>query len=62
LLSDQEAWDVAAWMNSQERPQDPRFSGDLAQTTKQFHGSKYDYYGKRKKLGGRLLGEDAPVR
>ena len=62
LLSDHEAWDVAAWMNSQERPQDPRFSGDLAETTKQFHGSKYDYYGKRKTPDGRLLGEDSPVR
>jgi thiosulfate dehydrogenase len=30
-LSDQEAWDVAAFMNSHERPQDPRFTGDLAE-------------------------------
>lgn len=26
LLSDQDAWDVAAYMNAQERPQDPRFT------------------------------------
>jgi thiosulfate dehydrogenase len=49
-------------MNSQERPQDPRFSGDLAGTRAKFHGSKYDYYGKRNKPDGRLLGEGAPVR
>jgi thiosulfate dehydrogenase len=62
LLSDQQAWDVAARMNSQERPQDPRFSGDLAETTKEFHDSSYDYYGKLKKRDGKLLGEDAPAQ
>ena len=56
-LSDQEAWDVAAFMNSHERPQDPRHNGDLATTTEQFHGGKFDYYGKRKTVEGRLLGE-----
>lgn len=62
MLSDQEAWDVAAWMNSKERPQDPRFNGDLAETTRKFHASKYDYYGKLKKPDGRLLGDGAPGR
>jgi thiosulfate dehydrogenase len=61
-LNDQEAWDVAAWMNSRERPQDPRFNGDLAATTKKFHASKFDYYGKLKKPDGRLLGDGAPGR
>jgi len=60
-LSDQEAWDVAAFMNSHERPQDPRHKGDLAATTKQFHGGKFDYYGTRKTAEGRLLGEQ-PAR
>ena len=58
-LTDQEAWDAAAFMNSQERPQDPRFTGDLAETTAQFHDNKFDYYGKRRSPDGRLLG-DAP--
>ncbi len=62
LLSDQEAWDVAAYMNAQERPQDPRFTGDLAETRKKFHDSPYDYYGKLKKPDGRLLGDGAPQR
>ena len=58
-LTDQEAWDVAAFMNSHERPQDPRFTGDLAETTEKFHGSKFDYYGKRKGADGKLLGESS---
>jgi len=58
-LTDQQAWDVAAFMNSHERPQDPRFTGDLAETTEQFHGSELDYYGKREGPDGILLGEGA---
>ncbi len=57
VLSDQEAWDVAAFVNSHERPQDPRHRGDLALTTSEFHASKFDYYGKRKGPDGRMLGE-----
>lgn len=36
-LSDQQAWDVALFMNSHERPQDPRFTGSLVQTRDAFH-------------------------
>lgn len=60
-LSDQEAWDVAAIMNSHKRPQDPRHKGDLKATAEQLHGGKFDYYGKRKGVEGRLLGEQ-PAR
>ena len=59
-LSDQEAWDVAAYMNAQERPQDPRFTGSVAETRKKFHGSKFDYYGTLKKPDGKVLGDGAP--
>lgn len=55
-LTDQQAWNVAAYINSQERPQDPRFNGDLAETTKRFHGGEFDYYGVRKARDGSLLG------
>ena len=55
-LSDQDAWDVAAYINSHERPQDPRFTGDLAETAKQFHASKFSLYGKAKGPDGELLG------
>ena len=60
LLTDQEAWDVAAFMNSHERPQDPRFNGNFSRTASTFHSSKYDYYGKLKLPDGKLLGKDAP--
>lgn len=36
-LSDQEAWDVALFMNSHERPQDPRVKGSVAQTRDKHH-------------------------
>lgn len=36
-LSNQQAWDVALYINSHERPQDPRFNGDIEKTKKQFH-------------------------
>jgi thiosulfate dehydrogenase len=36
-LSDQEAWDVALFMNSHERPQDPRFKDSIAQTRDAHH-------------------------
>ncbi len=55
-LSDQQAWDVAAFVNSHERPQDPRHQGDLAVTTQRFHGGAMDYYGQRQSAAGHLLG------
>ena len=51
-LSDQDAWDVAAFVDSHPRPQDPRFAGDLAETRQKFHSD--DYYGKT--VDGILLG------
>ncbi len=37
-LSDQEAWDVAAFINSHERPQDPRLiNGSIDETRKRYH-------------------------
>ncbi|CAM3831663.1 c-type cytochrome [Vreelandella rituensis] len=35
-LSDQQAWDVAYYMVSQERPQDPRYTGDVDETLELF--------------------------
>lgn len=53
-LSDQEAWDVATYMNSQERPQDPRFKGSVAQTRKKYHDEPTSMYGKS--VNGHVLG------
>ncbi len=36
-LSDQEAWDVALFMNSHERPKDPRFQGSMVRTRDKDH-------------------------
>ncbi len=53
-LSEQQAWDVAMFMNSHERPQDPRFTGSVAETRRRFHDSPDSLYGV--KVNGKLLG------
>jgi thiosulfate dehydrogenase len=54
-LSVQQSWDVAAFINSQVRPQDPRFNGDVEQTRKKYHDSPYSMYGR--KVNGAVLGD-----
>lgn len=56
-LSDQDAWDVAMFMDSQERPQDPRYAGSLEQTRKKYHDSDDSMYGRVVK--GKVLGAGA---
>ncbi len=56
-LSVQQAWDVATYMDSQVRPQDPRFTGDTATTRKKFHDNAYSMYGQT--VDGHLLGDPA---
>lgn len=53
-LSEQEAWDVAYFMDAHERPQDPRFAGSVAETRKKYHDSPDSLYGTTVK--GKLLG------
>ncbi|TXK29836.1 c-type cytochrome [Ottowia sp. GY511] len=55
-LSDQEAWDVALYIDSQERPQDPRFTRDVATTRKEFHDTDDSMYGKT--VNGKVLGQN----
>jgi thiosulfate dehydrogenase len=57
-LSDEEAWDVATYIDSQERPQDPRFTGSVAETRKAHHDSDLDMYGQI--VNGLRLGEQSP--
>lgn len=52
-LTDQEAWDVAAFVDSHERPKDPRQTGTVEQNAKDNHGGE-SFYGKT--LDGHLLG------
>lgn len=57
-ISAQDAWDVAAFVDSRPRPQDPRFTGDVEETRILYH-RKGSYYGKV--VDGQLLGgPDAP--
>lgn len=53
-LTEQQAWDVALFMNAHERPQDPRFTGSVEETRKKFHDSPDSPYGMT--INGHLLG------
>jgi thiosulfate dehydrogenase len=55
-LTDQQAWDVAMFMDSHERPQDPRFTGSVAETRKRYHDSEDEMYGKT--VDGHALGTE----
>ncbi|MEO7941338.1 MAG: c-type cytochrome [Burkholderiaceae bacterium] len=53
-LSEQQAWDVALFMNSHERPQDPRFTGSVEITRSKFHAKDDSMYGQT--IDGQVLG------
>ena len=57
-LGDQEAWDIAVYVNSRDRPQDPRFTGNVADTRAKFHESRWSLYGLA--VDGRILGAPTP--
>lgn len=55
-LTDQEAWDVALFINSQERPQDPRYTGNAKETREKFMNfHKATMYGTE--VNGKVLGQ-----
>ena len=47
------------FIDSQPRPQDPRFTGDIAETRKKYHDDANSMYGKVE--NGVLLGQGAPT-
>lgn len=53
-LTDQEAWDVAAYIDSHERPKDPRQTGTLEDARLEFHANEESFYGKE--VGGKVIG------
>lgn len=58
LLSEQQAWDVALYINSHERPQDPRFQGDVEATRRRYDDfHRHTMYGRD--IAGRTLGDHA---
>lgn len=58
-LTDQDAWDVAYYMNAHERPQDPRFKGSIAETRKAYHDTPDSLYGIA--VNGKVLGQGVAV-
>lgn len=56
-LSTQDAWDVALFVDGHERPQDPRYTGSLAETQARFHDHDDSMYGKR--VNGYVLGSNS---
>ncbi|WP_440995099.1 c-type cytochrome [Arhodomonas sp. SL1] len=60
-LSDQEAWDVAYFITRQERPQDPRYTGDVTETRRKFGPTfhKHSSYGLVREHDGHRLGDHA---
>jgi thiosulfate dehydrogenase len=59
-LTDQDAWDVAYFMNAHERPQDPRFSGSIQATRAAYHDTPDSLYGVT--VNGQLLGKGVTDR
>jgi thiosulfate dehydrogenase len=57
-LTDEEAWNAATYLDSHERPQDPRFNGSVAETRKAHHDSPFDMYGQT--VNGIVLGQQSP--
>ena len=60
-LSDQEAWDVALFMNSHERPKDPRFQGSIARTRDKEH-DEICLYGRTPDEMAKLLDKQASIK
>jgi thiosulfate dehydrogenase len=56
-LTVQQAWDVATYIDSQVRPQDPRFAGSVEETRQKHHDTPFSMYGKM--VDGAVLGDPA---
>src|SRR5690625_1173705 len=56
-LSDQESWDVAQYVNSHERPQDPRYTGDVQETRERYFDTFHQHTLYGTEVQGRVLGD-----
>lgn len=56
-LSDQQAWDVAYYIDSQERPQEPRYTGDVKETREKYLETFHKHSSYGLEVEGRLLGD-----
>lgn len=59
-LTDQEAWDIAAYINSHERPKDPRQTGSVAANAAANFKNQHIYYGKT--VNGIILGSGVAAK
>lgn len=59
-LSEQDAWDVARYMDAHERPQDPRYAVSAAETRRRHHDTPDSLYGLE--IDGHVLGDTGPPR
>lgn len=57
LLTDQEAWDVAQYVNTRERPQDPRYTGDVIETRALYDKTFHTHTNYGLVVDGVLLGQ-----
>lgn len=57
-LSAQDAWDVAAFVDSHERPKDPRQLGSVTDNAKANFAGQKTFYGRA--IGGKILGGGVP--
>ena len=57
-LSDAQAWDVAAFIDSHERPKDPRQTGSVAENARTNFSGQKSYYGAT--VDGKVLGAGSP--
>lgn len=55
-VSVQDSWDIAMYVNTKERPQDPRYTGDIKETLKLYSDTfhKHSMYGQE--FNGKVLG------
>lgn len=56
-LSPQESWDVAQYVNSHERPQDPRYTGDVQETRERYFDTFHQHTLYGTEVQGRVLGD-----
>lgn len=56
-LTDQQAWDVAYYIDSQERPQEPRYTGNVKETREKYLDTFHKHTSYGLEVEGRLLGD-----
>ena len=56
-LTDQQAWDVAYYINNHERPQDPRYTGDVKETREKYLDTFHIHSSYGLEHDGKLLGD-----